>query len=253
MKMLEGKAVIVTGAASGIGAAAARLIAAAGGNVLLADRDAGAGEQVAEQIRAGGGTAHAVAANVADEDSVAAMVRACLDRYGRIDGAFNNAGIGYPDKPIHELAREEWQRTIDVNLTGVFLCMKHEIAAMLQAGRGGSIVNTGSVASVVGLPNAGVYNAAKHGMLGLTRNATVDYARHNIRVNAILVGATVTPMLTRQIPDAESNADLARQLSQLHRLAQPEEIAQAALWLLSDLSSFVAGSALTIDGGYTAA
>lgn len=249
---LSGKSVIITGAASGIGQAAGRLFAKAGALLTLADVDVVAGEALAGEIVAGGGVAKFVRTDVSVEADVRSLVGAAKAAHGRVDGAFNNAGIGYDNKPLHEWSREEFQRILDVNLTGVFLCMKHELAEMVQQG-GGAIVNTGSVASIIGLPTSAGYIAAKHGVLGLTRQAAVDYSPKGIRINSVLVGATLTPLMTRQIPDAENDKALAAQLSLLHRLAKPEEIAQAALWLLSDAASFVTGTGLTIDGGYTAA
>src|SRR5271165_1073201 len=195
--MLHGKAIIVTGAASGIGQASARLFARAGARLLLADLDTEGGKLLEGELLAAGGSAYFLRTNVAEEADVREMVGNAVARFGRIDGAFNNAGVGYPDKPLHLLTREEWQRTLDVNLTGVFLCMKHEITAMLESG-GGSIVNTGSVSSVIGLPHSASYGAAKHGVMGLTRNAAVDYSPKGIRVNSVLVGATLTPMLKKQ-------------------------------------------------------
>jgi NAD(P)-dependent dehydrogenase (short-subunit alcohol dehydrogenase family) len=251
-RILDEKAIIVTGAASGIGQASARLFARAGARLTLADIDTAAGKELERELQAAGSPALFLRTDVADESDVREMVAGTVAKYGRLDGAFNNAGIGYPDKPVHLLTREEWQRTLDVNLTGVFLCMKHEITAMLQSG-GGSIVNTGSVSSIVGLPNSPGYGAAKHGVMGLTRTAAVDYSPKGIRVNSILVGATLTPLMTKQIPNAATDQQLANALSLLHRLAKPEEIGQAAMWLLSDAASFVAGTGLTIDGGYTAA
>jgi 2,5-dichloro-2,5-cyclohexadiene-1,4-diol dehydrogenase 1 len=248
---LQGKTIIVTGAGRGIGEAAARLFSKAGAQLVLANRDAEAGEALARELTDAGGAARFVRTDVAKEADVQAMVRAALDSFGRVDGAFNNAGIGYANKPLHLLEREEWQRTIDVNLTGVFLCMKHQIAAMLEHG-GGSIVNAGSISGVVGLPNAAEYNAAKHGVLGLMRNAALDYGKQGIRVNTLLIGATLTPLLEQQLPGITANQTLIDELSPIGRLAQPSEVGEAALWLLSDASSFVNGSALTIDGGYTA-
>jgi len=251
-RTLEGKSIVLTGATGGIGEASARLFIREGANVLLADIDDLRGRQLEAELVAEGGNAKFVRTDVADEESVINMIAVAIAAFGKIDGAFNNAGIGYPGDPLHLLSKADFQRVLDVNLTGAFLSMKHEISAMLTSG-GGSIVNAGSVASVIGLPNSAEYNASKHGVLGLTRNAAVDYSAKGIRVNALLIGATVTPMLKKQIPDAETNQAIAEQLSLLHRLARPEEIAEAAAWLLSDKSSFVAGAGLNIDGAYTAA
>lgn len=248
---LQGKTIIVTGAGQGIGAAAARLFAQAGAQVVLANRDAQAGEQLARELAAAGAAVRFVHTDVANENEVRRMVQVAVEAFGRLDGAFNNAGVNTAGKLLHELELADWQRAIDVDLTGVFLCMKHEIAAMLKTG-GGSIVNAGSVAGVVSLPKSAEYNAAKHGIMGLMRNAATDYAKDHIRVNTLVIGATYTPMFEEQQPGVKDDQAAIDQLSPLGRLARPSEIGEAALWLLSDASSFITGAALTADGGYTA-
>lgn len=249
-KSLAGKSIIVTGAGSGIGEAAARLFASAGARLILANRNAERGEALTKALTDQGATARFVRTDVSDEADVRAMVAAALDSYGRLDGAFNNAGVGYAAKRVHELDRADWQRTIDINLTGAFLCMKHEIAAMLKRG-GGSIVNTGSVGSVSAFPVAPEYNASKHGLWGLTRNVALDYGKDQIRVNALLPGATDTPLVPRQAKRKGPENAMPHPMSVLGRMATAEEVAQGALWLLSDAASYVTGTTLTIDGGFT--
>lgn len=247
---LTGKSIIVTGAASGIGEAAARLFSSVGAQLLLADMDADRGKALARELSGTGASAEFIKTDVSNEDDVRAMVAAALQHFGRLDGAFNNAGIGYANKRLHLLEKSEWQRTLDVNLTGVFLCMKHEIAAMLESG-GGSIVNTGSVASVIALSTAPEYTAAKHGVFGVTKNAALDYGPDNIRVNAIFPGATQTPLLVKQRQDRPPTHKGTGDRSVLGRMAAPEEVAQGALWLLSDAASYVTGTFLSVDGGRT--
>lgn len=249
-EVLSDKSIIVTGAGSGIGEAAARLFVNAGAKLILANRNVERGEALAKALTDRGGTVRFIRTDVSDEDDVRAMVAAALDSYGRLDGAFNNAGVGYAAKRIHELDLADWQRTIDINLTGVFLCMKHEIAAMLKTG-GGSIVNTGSVGSVSAFPVAPEYNASKHGLWGLTRNVALDYGKDQIRVNALLPGATDTPLVPQQAKLKGPENTMPHPLSVLGRMATADEVAQGALWLLSDAASYVTGSTLTIDGGFT--
>lgn len=249
--ILEDKAIIITGTATGIGRAAATLFAANGARLMLADmNEAGAQTTIAE-ITGSGGEADFIRTDVSDEAQVRAMMERAVARFGRLDGAFNNAGIGYPHRRMHELELSDWDHAIGVNLTGVFLCMKHEIAAMLETGSG-AIVNTGSVASMVGLPLAAGYNAAKHGVMGLTRNAALDYGPDGIRVNAVLPGGTVTPMVEKQRATRKPAQPGGDDKSFLKRMADPVEIAAAACWLLSDQSSFVTGHGLSADGGFVA-
>jgi len=250
--MLNGKAILITGAASGIGRGAAELFARYGARLILADTSEAGGQAVAAQIVAGGGEAEFVRTDVSNEDEVRAMVAHAVARYGRLDGAFNNAGVGYPHARLHELQTSDWERTLRVNLTGVFLCLKHEIAAMLQTG-GGSIVNTGSVASIVSLPLATGYIASKHGVLGLTRSAAQDYGLDGIRVNAVLPGGVDTPLVEQQRAARRPDQPGGEDKSFVKRMSQPTEIAEAAAWLLSDRSSFVTGHGLNVDGGHAVA
>lgn len=241
---LPGRTAIITGAAGGIGAVAARLFGEAGANVVCADLSLERAQAVADGITG----AIAVQVDVANSASVAAMVAAAVDRFGRLDCAFNNAGIEIEATRTHEADEEVFERTIAVNLRGVFLCLKHEIAAMLQTG-GGSIVNTSSVAGVGGAPGMPAYAASKHGVIGLTRTAALEYARNNIRVNAVCPGVVRTTMMEAAIAAAPSRAERVAGMHPMNRVAEPEEVAWAALWLCSDAASFVTGDALRVDGG----
>lgn len=246
--MLMGKVALVTGGASGIGRATALRMAEEGAKLLVADRDGEGAERTAAAIIQAGGQARGVAADVTDEAQVAAMVQAAMDAFGRLDCAFNNAGVAPAEaQPLAEITAEEWARVIGVNLTGVFLCMKHEVAAMAATG-GGSIVNTASIAGRIALPRAGAYVAAKHGVIGLTRVGALDHARDGVRVNAVCPGYVETPLASRSI-ERRREAILAR--VPLGRIGTVEEIAEAVVWLCSDRAGFVTGEALGVDGGHT--
>ncbi|OYD73812.1 SDR family NAD(P)-dependent oxidoreductase [Paraburkholderia hospita] len=252
-RLLDGKVVIVTGAARGIGRAAALAVAKAGASVALTDRDEAAVLEAANEIVSLGGSAIAIPGNVAHEADVARVVGATVERYGRLDGAFNNAGVEQRNTPLHELSEEQWDFVININLKGVFFCMKHQIAAMLPSG-GGSIVNASSSLGRVGIPNASEYCASKGGVLGLTKGAALDYGMNNIRVNAVLPGVIRTPMIESLISQPQFSA-LLPALEARHpigRLGMPSEVADAVVWLLSDSSSFVHGAEIAVDGGYLA-
>jgi NAD(P)-dependent dehydrogenase (short-subunit alcohol dehydrogenase family) len=251
--VLFGKTIIITGASSGIGRASAQNFAAAGANVVVADRDEPGGAETVKLVVENGGIAHFVATDVANEDSVAALVDAAVAKYGKLDGAFNNAGIAGAAKRVHETSLAEWQHTLSINLTGIFLCMKYEITAMLKTG-GGSIVNTSSGLGVVGMPSVAGYIAAKHGVIGLTKSAGIDYGLLGIRVNAILPGLTLTPSVTNLLnePAYAEQYEAIRARHPIGRPAQPDEIAEGAKWLLSDASSYVTAASLPVDGGYIA-
>jgi NAD(P)-dependent dehydrogenase (short-subunit alcohol dehydrogenase family) len=252
--LLDGKAALVTGGASGIGRATSVAFAREGARVLVQDRnEAGAAETVG-LINAAGGQAVSIGGDVTVEADVAAMVAKALAGFGRIDCAFNNAGVapaavGSAQQRTHELSLESWSRLIDINLTGVFLCLKHQIPPMLAQG-GGAIVNTASVAGLVGLPTAPAYVASKHGVIGLTKTAAMEYARDGIRVNAVCPGYVLTPMTKDGA--ARRGEELLSKVP-MHRLGQPEEIAEAVAWMCSDRASFATGSFYTVDGGYYAA
>lgn len=250
--MLQGKTIIVTGAGSGIGRKAAETFASAGANVIAADFNAATAAETAAAIRCTDGQAVAWQCNVAVEEEVAAMVAFAVERFGRLDGALNNAGIEMRNKPVHELTDEDWRSVIDVDLTGVFYCIKHEFLAMKDRG-GGSIVNTASASGVRGQGNASDYVAAKHGVVGLTKAAAVDGGLLGIRVNAICPGLIMTPMAQDRLMNDPTFSQALEGLRQRHiigRFGETGEVANAAMWLLSDLSSFTTGTAMLVDGGY---
>ncbi|BBF69972.1 SDR family NAD(P)-dependent oxidoreductase [Sphingomonas bisphenolicum] len=252
--MLKDKVIIVTGGASGIGRSAADMFARDGARVMIADRSADAGAAASEAICAAGGEAAFVACDVADDDSVAAMVAATVARFGRLDGAFNNAGIEFASKIVPDLSFAEWRRVIDINLNGVFLCMKHEIAQMRQSG-GGAIVNTASGAAVAASPNMAEYATSKAGVTGLTRAASCEYRDTQVRVNAVLPGLILTPMTEERLFNDAGFAAALEPLLVRHsvgRFGQPDDVAEAARWLLSDLCPFVNGISLPVDGGLLA-
>ena len=245
------KVVLVTGAAGGIGRAAARQFAAQGAShVVVADLDAaGAAATVDEINRApSGSTASALGVDVTDENAVAAMVDGIVARHGRVDIAFNNAGIADAMSEFHDLELARWDRMIAVNLTSVFLCMKHELRHMAAQG-GGAIVNTSSGAGVVAAPGQPHYTAAKHGVVGLTKAAAQEYARRGIRVNAVLPGSTDTPMIRRFIGDNTEIANMIAATNIGGRMLTPDEVAETAVWLASDAASMVNGQSLIVDGG----
>jgi NAD(P)-dependent dehydrogenase (short-subunit alcohol dehydrogenase family) len=236
MGKLDGKVAIITGASRGIGEAAARVFAAEGARVVLAARNRAAMESIVSEL----GDALAVETDVADEASVKRLVEAAVTSYGRLDVAFNNAADGHMPRPLADIPVEDFDRTIATSLRGVFLCMKHEIPAMLAAG-GGAIVNMSSTAGVGAWNGIASYVAAKHGVLGLTKTAALDYAERGIRVNALMPG----PIFTRP----EMEAANVSQYVPLKRMGRPEEVAAAAAWLCSEESSYITGAALAIDGG----
>jgi len=251
MGILSGKSIIVTGAGGGIGRATCSVLAAAGARLVVSDVAEAAGRETTEDVKAQGGEAVFVAADLASEEAIAGLVAKTVEAYGRLDGAFNNAGVEQRNKPLAELTLAEWQRAIDIDLTAVFLCVKHQVKAMLETG-GGSIVNTASSLGQVGLAGASEYCAAKHGVIGLTRAAGADYGPHGIRVNAVLPGITRTPMIARLSEDPQLSAtfDRLRGRHSMGRFGEPAEIGESVKWLLSDDASFMNGAAVAVDGGY---
>jgi NAD(P)-dependent dehydrogenase (short-subunit alcohol dehydrogenase family) len=245
---MAGKVALVTGAGSGIGRATALAFARQGAAVAVADVDDAGGEQTVAQIGQAGGAAIFLHADVSREADVAAMIGQVVASYGRLDYAHNNAGIGGRGGPLAEADEGDWDRVLAVNLKGVWLCMKHEIRQMLAQG-GGAIVNTASVAGLIGAEGLGVYAASKHGVVGLTKTGALEYARAGIRVNAVCPGFIATPMVERFTGgDPHANARLARANPQ-GRIGAPEEVAAAVVWLCSDAASLINGHALAIDGG----
>lgn len=253
MGRLNGKVALITGAARGIGAAAAHLFAAEGARVAIADIDEVAGNQVSVDIEQKGGEAFFFAVDLQDADAIRQMIEVTIERYGQLDILYNNAGVEYP-KLIEDTPLEEWEETLAVNLRSVFLSCKFAIPYMVAKG-GGGIINTGSVASLMGTPLRPAYDASKGGVLQLTRNIALDYGRHNIRANCICPGIIETDMVARSLTAAEEPETLRRQCEEsqpIGRLGRPEEVAYAALFLASGESSFVTGAALIVDGGLTA-
>ncbi|WP_066555992.1 SDR family NAD(P)-dependent oxidoreductase [Croceicoccus bisphenolivorans] len=251
--LLAGKVVIVTGAASGIGQAAARLFASEGAATCLFDIAEAANEATAASIREAGGAADAFTVNVGEEASIAAAVEAVIARHGTLDGAFNNAGIEMANKLVPDLSAHEWHRLMDINLTGVFLCMKYQAQAMAE--RGGAIVNNSSGDGIIGQPYAADYVASKHGVIGLTRAAACEARYNKVRVNAVLPGLILTPMVEERLignPAFEKQMAPMAERHSIGRYGKPEDVAEAACWLLSDRSAFVNGALLAVDGGYTA-
>jgi len=250
MEDLEGKVALITGAGSGIGRACAEAYARAGARVVVSDRDVAGGEETVRRLAEAGGEALFVAADVADPAACAGLVARTLERFGRLDCACNNAGIGGEQNPTADYSDEGWQQVIGVNLSGVFYCMKHEIAGML-AGGGGAIVNMASILGQVGFATAPAYVAAKHGVLGLTKTAALEYAAQGIRVNAVGPAFIHTPMIAAFEEDPE-RSQMLLSLHPIGRLGNPEEVAAAVLWLSSEAASFVTGAYLPVDGGYLA-
>jgi NAD(P)-dependent dehydrogenase (short-subunit alcohol dehydrogenase family) len=252
MGQLAGKTILVTGAGRGIGQSSALALAAAGAAVVVADLDGGAGEETRSLIEGEGGTASFIKVDVTDPTDVQAMVEHAVSTFGRLDGAHNNAGILGGSALLTEMRDEDWRSVLEVNLTSVYLCMKHEIRAFLEAGTPGSIVNTASFSGLVAVPFAAAYVASKHGVVGLTKAAAVEYGRKGIRVNAVCPGTVRTQMMEERIAANPKMEQALRDVSPMRRLADATEIADAVVWLCSDAASFVNGHALPIDGGATA-
>jgi NAD(P)-dependent dehydrogenase (short-subunit alcohol dehydrogenase family) len=244
-----GKIALVTGGASGIGRACGLALAREGAEaVIIADIDGEQAANVVREIEADGGRASSRAVDVSDEGQVAALIGDCVDRYGRLDCAINNAGISGPMGPLHEIDLCDWSRTLATNLTGVFLCMKHELPAML-ARRSGAIVNMASGAGLIATPGMSAYCASKHAILGITKTAAVENARSGVRVNALCPGSTDTPMLQASMQSSPAVEKLILASQPGGRLGRAEEIAEAAVWLCSDRASFVSGESMLVDGG----
>ena len=242
-------AALVTGGGSGIGRATALLLGERGAQVLVADIDEAAAHATARAI---GAAAISVRVDVADDSSVEAMVATAVDRFGVLDWACNIAGIAPDPKPFTEHSHDEWQRTIDVNLSGVFFCMQHELRQMSAQDRGGAIVNMSSGAGLVPAPGQPQYTAAKHGVLGLTKQAAQEFAATGIRVNAVLPGQTETVPMRAYLDALPDNGERMLKRLPMKRMASPMEIAQAVVWLCSDEASYVNGDSLVVDGGLIA-
>lgn len=248
---LSGKVALVTGASSGIGRASALAFAREGAKVVVADVSIDGGQETVRLITSNGSEAIFVKADVSQTAEVEALVRKTVVTYGRLDCAHNNAGVEGALVTTAEYTEAEWDRVISINLKGAWLCLKYEIAQMLAQG-GGSIVNTASGLGVVGLAMYPAYVASKHGVIGLTKTAALEYAKSGIRVNALCPGVIQTPMIDRVLTRHPQLAELLTATEPVGRLGKPEEIAEAAVWLCSDAASFVTGHAMAVDGGYLA-
>lgn len=247
---LEGRVALVTGAAMGMGLAAAQAFAQAGAHVVMADVNAAAVEAAAEQIAAAGGDALAIVCDVADEAQVADLVARTVTVYGRLDAAFNNAGIQSPAVELADVDIAEYDRIMAINLRGVWHCMQHQLRQMREQ-KSGAIVNNSSLGGLVGVPGRAAYHATKHGVIGLTKSAALEYAARGIRINAVCPGIIETPMVMGMLEgEAEVMKEMMRDVP-IGRLGRADEVASAVLWLCSPASTFVIGQAIAVDGGYT--
>jgi len=247
---MAGKVALVTGGGSGIGRASAIGFAREGARVVVADIDAEAGQSTVDTIGSSGAQAIFVRTDVSKQADVEAMINTTIEAFGHMDCAFNNAGIeGTVGIPTADYSVDNWDRVIDINLKGVWLCMKYELSHMLKQG-GGAIVNTASVAGLVGGTFGSAYYASKHGVVGLTKAAAIEYGGSAIRVNAVCPGVIRTEMAERVIKDRQDLEDSVTALHPLGRLGTPEEVAETVVWLSSDAASFVTGQAIAVDGGY---
>ena len=247
----NGKVALVTGAGAGMGLATAKAFAEAGASVVLVDIQEEAVRAEASQLEASGRKALALRCDVSDDGQVASMIERTVSSFGRLDAAFNNAGVMQHRVETADISGDEWDRVMAINLRGVFLCMKYELRQMLRQG-GGAIVNCSSIAGGIGNPGRAAYAAAKHGVLGLTQSAALEYAARGIRINAVCPGTIKTPMVQSMTGgDSKVLAEMVKD-EPIGRLGEPEEIAAAVLWLCSPGASFVVGHALLVDGGYTA-
>ncbi|MBL8774756.1 MAG: SDR family oxidoreductase [Acidimicrobiales bacterium] len=244
----DGEVALVTGAGGGIGAATAHLFAAEGARVVVVDIDRAGAESVAAAIVDAGGEAVGLAVDVTDEGQVEAAVTLAVERWGRLDCAHNNAGTSGTPAGFTDVTLEDWDAVVRLNLTGVFLCLKHELRVMGPAGRG-AIVNTSSGAGVIGFPSLPHYVASKHGVLGLTKTAAQEYARSGIRVNAVCPGTTDTPMMQAFIGGDPGIEKMMKATVPTGELGRPEQVAEAVVWLCSDRASFVNGDTMLVDGG----
>jgi NAD(P)-dependent dehydrogenase (short-subunit alcohol dehydrogenase family) len=250
-KELEGKVGLVTGGTSGIGRATALLFAKAGAKVVVAGRREPEGNETVELVRAAGGDGLFVRADVSKASEVEALVQKTVEKFGRLDIAFNNAGIEGVWVPIIRQSEEDWDRTININLKGVWLCLKYEIRQMLKHGGGGAIVNMASVTGLVGSAGAAAYSASKHGVIGLTKSAALETAKSGIRINAVCPAVIETPMGDRLF-GAPAVHKYVLSCHPVGRFGRPAEIAEAVLWMCSERASFMTGQSLVLDGGFLA-
>ncbi|HBE80936.1 MAG TPA: short chain dehydrogenase [Firmicutes bacterium] len=252
MRQFENKVAVITGGSSGIGKATALALANMGAAIVIASRNNTTGEQVVENIKATGGKAVFVKTDVSEEVQVKNLIEKTLKTFGRLDLAFNNAGIEQTPMPLPEQTEALYQQVMDINVKGVWLCLKHQIPAMLKSG-GGSIVNTSSFSGIIAFATIPIYVASKHAVVGLTKAVALEYARNNIRVNVILPGSVEnTGTFDRSFGDNQASIEWAKSIHPIGRLATPEEIANAVVFMLSDKSGFLTGHSMVVDGGYTA-
>lgn len=244
------KVALVTGAGSGMGLAAVKAFAQSGASVALADINSASVEKEAKALVAEGYKAIAITCDVSDEDQVKAMVDKTVAAFGRLDAAYNNAGINSPMTDTADLSAEEFDKIISIDLRGVWLCMKYELQVMRTQGSG-AIVNCSSLGGLVGNPGRAAYHAAKHGVLGLTKSAAIEYAPRGIQINAVCPGTIETPMVQAMIDSGDLSKEASAQLAPIGRLGREDEIADAVLWLCSPASSYVIGQSIAVDGGYT--
>jgi NAD(P)-dependent dehydrogenase (short-subunit alcohol dehydrogenase family) len=250
-KIFETKVALITGGSYGIGKATAIAFAKRGCKIVIADWIQDPNCETIKAIEAMGGSVLFIKCDVSKDNEVKAMIDKIISVYGRLDFAFNNAGIEGASAPTHECTDENWEKVISVNLTGVWLCMKHEIVQMLKQGKG-AIVNNASIAGLVGFQNIPAYVASKHGVIGLTRNAALEYAKSGIRVNVICPGVIKTPMIDRFTGKSKEVEKQFETMEPIGRLGDPAEVAETVVWLCSDSSSFITGDAIPIDGGWVA-
>jgi NAD(P)-dependent dehydrogenase (short-subunit alcohol dehydrogenase family) len=248
--MLENKVALVTGGTSGIGRATAIAFGAAGAKVVFSGRRDPEGEKTARRIHETGAECLYFHSDASNEEDIKALVQKTVETYGRLDYAFNNAGIESPAKPLHEHSIEEFDNLMAINVRGLFLCMKYEIQQMLSQGSG-AIVNNSSTQGLFSYPGNSLYTASKHAVMGLTRSAALDYAKQGIRINAVNPGSIATELIDRAFKQLGITADDVNPLIPIGRLGQVEEVAQAVVFLCSDAASYITGQPLVIDGGYT--
>lgn len=251
MKRFEGKVALITGGGSGIGRATAIGFASEGAKVVIDDINSEGGEETLRMIKSAGGEAIFFKADISKAAEVEALVQKTIETYGRLDCAFNNAGVGEPLKRMGKTSEDNWDRVMATNLKGVYLCMKYEIPHMYKQ-RKGAIVNTASMAGLKGLAGQAAYVASKHGVVGLTKSAAIEYATTGIRINAVCPGVINTPLIAHGLKERPYLEKSYVQMEPIGRLGKPEEIAAAVLWLCSDEASFVVGSVLSVDGGVVA-
>ena len=248
--LFKDKVALVTGGSSGIGRSAALAFAKEGAKVVVADVLVAEGEETVQMIKQTGGQAIFVKTDVTRPDEVEKLIQKTVEAYGRLDCAFNNAGISGDVTPLTECTEENWDRVVNLDLKGVWLCMKYEIPQMTKQG-GGAIVNTASIAGLTGQGNI-AYTASKHGVVGMTRTAALEFAQSGIRVNCVCPAAIYTPMVQKLIDTGPQMEQFLKDMQPMGRIGQPEEVAQAVIWLCSDAASFVTGHPLSVDGGLVA-